>query len=106
MALSKIKRIAPLSAALVVGLINAAIGFLAGVLSFALSIFLARNPDFASALAQSGMQNMLVSSVSGSAWLLLLYPATGFISSFIAAIAVVWLYNLIARKVQVRLEIK
>lgn len=106
MALSKLRKIAPLSAALVAGLINAVIGFIFAIAGFGVSIFLARNPDIAAILVQSGLQNMLALSVAGSAWLILIYPVTGFISGFIGALVVVWLYNLIARKVQLKVELK
>ncbi|MBS3090368.1 hypothetical protein J4433_01205 [Candidatus Pacearchaeota archaeon] len=106
MALSKLRKIAPLSAALVVGLINAIIGFIFAIIGLGISIFLARNPEIAATLVQGGLQNMLALSVTGSAWLILIYPVTGFISGFIGTLVVVWLYNLIARKVQLKVELK
>ncbi|MFH0831458.1 MAG: hypothetical protein V1886_01155 [archaeon] len=105
MALSKLRRISPLSVAIVVGLINAAVGLFTGLLNFAIYLFLAKNPDIASVLVQSGMQNIAGLSAS-SAWLILVYPLVGFISGFAATIVFAWLYNLIAKKIQIKLEFK
>lgn len=105
MALSKLKRISPLNVSIIVGLINAAVGFFTGLLNFAVYLFLAKNPDIASALAQSGIQNIAALSAS-SAWLILIYPIAGFISGFVTAIVFAWLYNIIAKKIQIKLDFR
>lgn len=110
MVLSKLRRVEPVSVALVFGLINAAIGLIFGISGFFLTSFLARNPDIAEALVQSGLSigiaGTSVASVNSALGLIILYPIVGFIGGFISTLAVAWLYNLIAKKLPVKFEIK
>lgn len=107
MTLSKLKRIAPLSAALVLGLINAIIGLIFGILGFFIALFMSGNPDIAAILLQAGLPaEMVDASLKSAMGLMIVYPIIGFISAFIGTFAAVWLYNLIAKKLPLKLEIK
>lgn len=107
MALSRLRKIAPLSAALVIGLINAIIGLIFGILGFFVASFFARNPGIAQILLQAGLPaETMGASVKSAAGLIIAYPIVGFISAFIGTFVFVWLYNLIAKKMPLKFEIK
>lgn len=103
MAISKLKKIVPLSAGLIVGLINAIVGLITGIL---LAINL---PGVTNILASyAGLQGVTIPMMpSGTRILLIIaYPISGFIVGFLGAFITAWLYNLVAKKVPLKIEIK
>lgn len=103
MALSKLKKIAPIPAALAIGLVNLFIGLILGVLA-AIGLGVVNT-----ALAQyAGLVGITVPVFSGmaAALLIIAYPISGFIVGFLGTLIVAAIYNLIARKVPLRVELK
>lgn len=103
MALSKIKKIAPVPAALAIGLVNLVIGLVLGVLA-AIGLGMIN-----SLLAEyAGLAGVTVTPFTGmaAALLIIAYPISGFIMGFLGTLIVVAIYNMIAKKVPVRVELK
>ena len=103
MAISKIKKISPVPAALAVGLVNLVIGLILGVLSAiglnAINTWLAQ---------YAGLVGITVPILSGTttALLIIAYPISGFITGFLGTLVVVSIYNFIAKKIPIRVELK
>ena len=102
MAVTRIKRIPPIPIALAVGSMQAILGFFFGLLSVsrlgALQKFLT---DYA------GLTGTTIPSLPGVGTMYLLaYPLGGFIVGFLGTLIVAYVYNLIAQRAPVYVELK
>lgn len=104
MALTKVKKIPLVPIALAVGLVNAVLGLVLGILT-AINL-----NSVVSLLAQiagiSGITLPQLNYVNAGALLIVGYPLGGFIVGFLGTIIVAFVYNVIAKKVPIRVELK
>lgn len=106
MAVSKIRKIPPIPIALAVGLVNAVLGLVFGILSaIGLNIV---NDWLRSFAGLAGITlNVGVLSMVNSGYLLIIgYPIGGFIVGFLGTLIVAHVYNAIAKKAPIHLELK
>lgn len=108
MALSQLRRIPPVPAALAVGLVNLIIGLIVGILG-AISTYAAQASGLISLLADyagiSGITVPVFSGMAAALWIIA-YPISGFVMGFLGTLILVAVYNLVAKKVPIRLELK
>lgn len=106
MAVSKIKSIPPVPIALAVGLVNAVLGLIFGILTVVgLGIVGDWLNEFAG-LAGITVNVGMLSIINKGYWLILGYPIGGFIVGFLGTLIVAHVYNVIAKKNPIHLEIK
>ncbi|MFH0831459.1 MAG: hypothetical protein V1886_01160 [archaeon] len=104
MALTKVKKIPPVPIALAAGLVNAVLGLVLGILT-AVNL-----GPIVSLLAQvagiSGITLPQLNYVNAGALLIVGYPIGGFVVGFLGTIIVVFIYNIVAKKIPIRMELK
>lgn len=104
MAVSKIKSIPPMPIALAVGLVNAILGLVLGILvAINLSIVTNLIADYAGI---TGITIPQLSAVNAGALVIVGYPIGGFIVGFLGTLIVAHVYNVIAKKTPIHLELK
>jgi hypothetical protein len=106
MAISKIKRVPPMPIAIAVGLVNAVLGLVFGILSV-LGLGIANKwiAEFAG-LAGITVDVTLLTIINKGYLLILGYPIGGFIVGFLGTLVVAHVYNVIAKKNPIHVEIK
>jgi uncharacterized membrane protein len=104
MAVSKIKRIPPVPIALAVGLINAVLGLILGILTAVnLGIVVSWIAQLAG-IASITVPQLDVLKVG--ALVIIGYPIGGFIVGFLGTLIVAHVYNVVAKKAPIHLELK
>lgn len=104
MAVSKIRRIPPVPIALAVGLINAVLGLVLGILTaINLSMVVGWLAQWAGI---AGITIPQLSTLNAGMLLIIGYPIGGFIVGFLGTLIVAYVYNLVAKKAPIHLELK
>lgn len=104
MAVSKIKRIPPFPIALAVGLVNAVLGLILGLLT-AVNLNIITNV-IAQWAGIAGVTIPQLNILNTGALLIIGYPVGGFIVGFLGTFVVVYVYNVVAKKTPIHLELK
>lgn len=106
MAVTKIKRVPPMPIAIAVGLVNAVLGLIFGILSvLGLGIVNQWVAEFAG-LAGMTIDVSLLAVINKGYWIILGYPIGGFIVGFLGTLIVAHVYNAIAKKNPIHIETK
>ena len=104
MAIQKLRKIPPLPIALAVGLVNAVLGLVLGILA---AINLSMVNGWITEWARiSGVIIPKLSILNTGAWLILGYPIGGFIVGFLGTFIVAHVYNVVAKKYPIHIEVK
>ena len=104
MVISKIKRIPPGPIALAVGLVNAALGLILGILSAVNLVMI--NKWLAEWAGIAGVTVPQLSVLNIGALLIIGYPIGGFIVGFLGTLIVAHVYNIVARRAPIHVELK
>ena len=104
MAVTKVKRIPPVPIAIAVGLVNAVLGLILGILTAVnLGILVSW---FAQLAGISGITVPQLNVLNAGALLIIGYPIGGFIVGFIGTLIVAHVYNVVEKKAPIHLELK
>ena len=104
MAVTKLKRIPPVPIAIAVGLVNAVLGLVLGILT-AINL----NTIVAWVAQLAGISGIVVpqlNALNAGALLIVGYPIGGFIVGFLGTLIVAHVYNVVAKKAPIHLELK
>jgi len=100
-----IKRIPPVPIAIAVGLVNLIIGLILGIIN-AISV-LRINAILQDALVKyAGISATSIWTVPSQIWTILAFPISGFIIGFLGTLVVAWVYNMVASKNPIKLELR
>jgi ABC-type dipeptide/oligopeptide/nickel transport system permease component len=104
MAVSKIRKIPPVPIALAVGLVNAVLGLILGILSAVnLNVI---NQWLVEWAGIAGVTIPQLSMLNAGALLIIGYPIGGFVVGFLGTLIVAHVYNVVAKKAPIHLELK
>lgn len=104
MAVSKLKRIPPIPIALAVGLVNAVLGLILGILTAVnLNAVIGLIAQWAGI---AGVTIPQLNILNTGALLIVGYPVGGFVVGFLGTLIVAYVYNVVAKKTPIHLEIK
>lgn len=104
MAISKVRRIPPVPIALAVGLVNAVLGLVLGILA-AINLGMVSNL-LAEYAGIAGITLPQLSVVNAGALLIIGYPIGGFVVGFLGTLIVAYVYNVVAKKTPIHVELK
>lgn len=104
MAVSKIKRIPPVPIAIAVGLVNAVLGLILGILT-AVNL----NNVIRLVAQWAGIAGVTIPQLNilnAGALLIIGYPVGGFVVGFLGTLIVAYVYNMVAKRTPIHVEFK
>jgi len=101
-----IRRIPPVPIAIAVGLVNLVIGLILGIINALNALRINKLIDVIATYAGVSATNILPLKYPSAAILIVAYPISGFIIGFLGTLIVAAVYNWVAKKNPIKLELK
>ena len=99
-----IQRIPPVPIAIAVGLVNLFIGLILGIIG---AINVLRINELVKYVATyTGVSATNILPLASPVAMIIAYPISGFIIGFLGTLIVAWVYNMVANKTPIKLELK